>query len=107
MDPPAYGHGQGGKIWDIHRDLPVLAALLPSLLSDDPLFIVLSCHDLAWPKDRMHELLYKHTVGSGLGGKIEVGDLVLTPGKIRDVGAGDAARGKALPCGVHVRWSAE
>jgi hypothetical protein len=31
--------------------------LIPKLLSDDPLFVLISCHDINWPSERLAELL--------------------------------------------------
>ena len=43
LDPPAFGRGPGGE-WKINRDLPILLDLLSQLISDKPLFVILSCH---------------------------------------------------------------
>ena len=58
FDPPAFGRASNGKIWKIEKDLPVLVEeLIPKLLSDKPLFVLLSCHDVAWPPERLAESL--------------------------------------------------
>ena len=44
LDPPSYGHGTQGNIWKIDRDLPVLLRNCFELLSEKPLFLLLSCH---------------------------------------------------------------
>ena len=58
FDPPAFGRGGNGKIWKLDKDLPVLTeTLIPQLMSDDPLFVLLSCHDVEWPASRLAELI--------------------------------------------------
>ena len=58
FDPPAFGRGGNGKIWKLDKDLPVLAeTLIPQLLSDDPAFVLLSCHDVEWSASRLAELI--------------------------------------------------
>jgi 23S rRNA (cytosine1962-C5)-methyltransferase len=58
FDPPAFGRGGNGKIWKLDKDLPMLVeTLIPQLMSDDPLFVLLSCHDVEWPASRLAELL--------------------------------------------------
>ena len=58
FDPPAFGRASNGKIWKIEKDLPVLVEeLIPKLLSEKPLFVLLSCHDVAWPPERLAESL--------------------------------------------------
>jgi hypothetical protein len=34
-----------------------MGELIPKLLSDDPLFVLISCHDINWPSERLAELL--------------------------------------------------
>lgn len=43
LDPPAFGRGSKDT-WKIERDLPKLLELVDQLLSDKPLFVLLSCH---------------------------------------------------------------
>ena len=58
FDPPAFGRASNGKIWKLEKDLPVLVEeMIPKLLSADPLFVLLSCHDTAWPPERLAEIL--------------------------------------------------
>jgi hypothetical protein len=58
FDPPAFGRASSGKIWKLEKDLPVLVEeLIPQLLSSDPLFVLLSCHDVSWPPERLAEIL--------------------------------------------------
>ena len=58
FDPPAFGRALNGKIWKLEKDLPVLVEeLIPKLLSEDPLFVLLSCHDVTWPAERLAETL--------------------------------------------------
>jgi len=58
FDPPAFGRASSGKIWKLEKDLPILIGeLIPKLLSDDPLFVLISCHDINWPSERLAELL--------------------------------------------------
>ena len=58
FDPPAFGRGGNGKVWKLEKDFPLFAEeVLPHLLSDDPLFVVLSCHDVDWPPSRLAHCL--------------------------------------------------
>lgn len=44
MDPPSYGRGKNGEVWNIEKDLFGLLTLLSQLLSDNPLFIVINTY---------------------------------------------------------------
>jgi len=45
LDPPAFGHGPGGKRWELKSNLPELLEVSYSLLADNPCFLLFSCHD--------------------------------------------------------------
>jgi 23S rRNA (cytosine1962-C5)-methyltransferase len=44
LDPPAFGRS-GKKTWKFERDIDELLDLIPELISDNPVFIILSCHN--------------------------------------------------------------
>lgn len=43
LDPPSFGRGKKSD-WKISRDLPELMKLATQLLSEKPLFVILTCH---------------------------------------------------------------
>lgn len=43
LDPPAFGRGKGFT-WKFERDFPVLLDCVEKLLSENPLFVLISCH---------------------------------------------------------------
>ncbi len=43
LDPPAFGRG-GKSQWKIERDLPHLMGMVSQLLTEKPLFVILTCH---------------------------------------------------------------
>ena len=52
LDPPAFGRGKGGT-WKIERDIAMLLDLVNDLLSDNPCFVILSCHVPVWTAQSM------------------------------------------------------
>lgn len=44
MDPPSYGRGANGEIWDIEKDLAPLIELCLSLFSEKPLFFLINSY---------------------------------------------------------------
>lgn len=44
MDPPVYGHGPKGTIWDFSKDFPKLLKNCKQLLSDNPLFVLVNAY---------------------------------------------------------------
>ena len=44
MDPPSYGRGKNGEVWNIEENLSELISLCDKLLSDKPLFMVVNTY---------------------------------------------------------------
>ena len=101
VDPPAFGRGGKSKgkntkgEWRIQRDMPSLLAILGELLSDDPAFCLLTCHDARWPSDRLADAVAELVQEDGGAGAVEQGQMMLKASE---------ARGKDLPMGAFARW---
>jgi 23S rRNA (cytosine1962-C5)-methyltransferase len=44
MDPPKFGRGPKGEVWKIEESLPKLLAAVKMILSDKPLFVILTSY---------------------------------------------------------------
>ena len=44
MDPPSYGRGANGEVWDIEKDLYNLVELCSELLTEEPLFVIINTY---------------------------------------------------------------
>lgn len=44
LDPPSFGRGARGEVYKLEKDLPETLAKCRALLSEQPLFVLLSCH---------------------------------------------------------------
>ena len=91
MDPPSYGRGANGEVWDIETDLFKLVELCTKVLSDDPLFFLINSYTTGLSSSVLETILkmtikHKGTITSG-----EVG----LPLKNSDI---------VLPCGIYGRW---
>lgn len=76
LDPPTFGRGNQGELFKIESDLPLILQLCRSLLSDNPLFILLSCHTPGFTPLMLSHLLDDMT--KGLQGVIDYGEMTLT-----------------------------
>ena len=97
LDPPAFGRG-GSRIWKIDEDLPSVFGMLPKLLSDDPLFVVISCHDQNWPSLKLQQYVAEamRTLPKHIQGKTDFGNMYLTSNAKSDT--------KRLIMGQYTRW---
>lgn len=73
LDPPSFGRGNQGEIFKIERDLLPLLELCKKLLSDSPLFLILSSHTPGITPLAMRHLLTQLLPE----GKIREGEMVI------------------------------
>ena len=95
VDPPAFGRGGKKGEWRISRDLPVLLDELRQVLSDEPAFVLLTCHDARWPALTLAEALAGLLDGKGARSQVEQGSMVLRAAE---------RPGRDLPMGEYARW---
>ncbi len=69
MDPPSYGRGSNGEVWDIEKDLFELVELCVDILVDEPLFFIINSYSTGLSKDIFTNVL-KLTLGKKYKGKI-------------------------------------
>lgn len=93
MDPPSYGRGANGEVWDIEKDLFGLIELCMEILSDDPLFFIINSYTTGLSKEVFTNIL-KITLGKKYKGKIYSEEIGL-PIKNSDL---------VLPCGICSRY---
>lgn len=91
MDPPAYGHGPEGEVWQIEKDLPQLIELCGQLLSGDPLFILMNGYASGYSAIAYGNML--SSIVKEEGARVEIGEITI---KEQD-------GGRALPAGIFAR----
>ncbi|MET3589050.1 23S rRNA (cytosine1962-C5)-methyltransferase [Bartonella silvatica] len=94
LDPPAYGRGPHGEIWQLFDHLPTMITNCRKLLSDKPLSIVLTAYSIRASFYALHALMRDELIN--LGGTIESGELILR----------EEAAGRALSTSLFSRWTA-
>ncbi len=94
LDPPTYGRGGNGETYKIERDLTETLRLCRALLSDAPLFLLLSAHTPGHTPIVLNNILTQAL--RGLGGTFSAGEMCLS----------GAPETFALPSGAYVRWQA-
>ncbi len=93
MDPPSFGRGSNGEVWDIEKDLYRLVEECTQLLSDEPLMFLINSYTTGLSKTVLENILML-TVNKKFKGKITSEELGL-PMKNNDL---------LLPCGIFARW---
>lgn len=94
LDPPSYGRGAAGEVWKLEDDLFGLLTLCADVLSDQPLFVLLSSYTAGLAPGTLACLL-NHVFTARFGGRAQSGEL----------GLPIQGAGMALPCGAAGRWT--
>jgi 23S rRNA (cytosine1962-C5)-methyltransferase len=74
LDPPKFGRGPKGEVWEIYKSLPPLLKACRAVLSDHPLFVVMTIYAVKLPA--IHAWAALEEMMEGLGGGMGCGELV-------------------------------
>lgn len=93
LDPPRFGRGPKGQVWELFDLLPELLSKCRQLLNPTPIFIVLTVYAIRSLALSTHYAINEIT--ADLGGKVTSGELVLV----------EKSAGRALSMAIFSRWS--
>ncbi|MFS0722570.1 class I SAM-dependent methyltransferase [Paenibacillus sp. 1P07SE] len=96
MDPPSYGRGPNGETWKLEQNLYPFLESCMSILSPNPLFVLVNSYTTGLSPSVLHNLLHL-TVSRKYGGQIHCGE----------IGLPITRSGLNLPCGMLGRWEAD
>ncbi len=91
LDPPTFGRGAQGEFFKIEEKIIPLLEMCRSLLTDEPLFLLFSCHTAGFSPQVLYNLLSQTT--SDLKGAIDIGEMLLP-----------SETGLPIPSGSFARW---
>ncbi len=94
FDPPAFGRGPKGEVWQLFSDLPALTDLCRRILSPKPLAVVLTAYSIRASFFAIHALMRDSF--AGMGGTVESGELIIR----------EKSAGRALSTSLFSRWIA-
>lgn len=93
LDPPKFGRGPKGEVWEVFKDLPVILKACRRVLRENPLFVVLTIYAVKLPAVHAYAALAE--MMEGVGGSLECGELVTE----------EKSAGRLLSQAVYARWS--
>ena len=96
MDPPSYGRGANGEVWQFEDSINNLVELCMKVLSDNPLFFLINSYTTGISSTVLSNIL-KLNMNDKYKGKITSGEIGL-PMKGSEL---------ILPCGIYGRWEFE
>jgi len=92
MDPPSYGRGKNGEVWQFESNIADLVELCEKILSDDPLFFLINSYTTGISSKVLENILRLKL--NPKKGKIYSGEVGLPMQNSELV----------LPCGIFGRW---
>ncbi len=91
MDPPSYGRGAKGEVWQFENNIYDLVELCTQVLSDDPLFFLINSYTTGISAKVLENMLRLEIKKKGTLSSGEIG----LPMKNSEI---------VLPCGIYARW---
>ena len=92
MDPPSYGRGKNGEVWQFENNIADLVELCEKVLSSDPLFFLINSYTTGISSKVLENILrlkLKRKTGKTYSGEVGL------PMKNSEL---------ILPCGIYGRW---
>lgn len=93
MDPPSYGRGANGEVWQFENNIYDLVQLCTKVLSDNPLFFLINSYTTGISSTVLENIL-NLTVAKNHIGKTTSGEIGLPMENSKLI----------LPCGIYARW---
>lgn len=93
LDPPSFGRGANGEVWDIEKDLYDLLDNISELLSDNAKMVLINSYTTGLSQTVLENVL-KMTINKKIEGNISSDE----------IGIIDHDNDLVLPCGIYTRW---
>jgi 23S rRNA (cytosine1962-C5)-methyltransferase len=94
LDPPSYGHGPKGEVWQLTKHLPMLLAQCAELVASQCRFLLLTCHTPGYDAERLSDML-KEQFSINSDSSIDAKPLSIPTANGREMSSGAVARWKA------------
>ena len=95
LDPPKFGRGPKGEVWEVYKSLPDLLEACRAILSDRPVFVIVTAYAVKTSAFHIGQAL--QTVTGNFKGMMEAGELVIRERSV----------GRLLSQAVYARWRSE
>ena len=95
LDPPKFGRGPKGEVWEVYKSLPQLLDACAAILSDHPLFLIVTIY--AVKASAIHVGQVVESMMEKYKGQVDSGELVTR----------EKSGGRLLSQAVFARWQSE
>jgi len=94
LDPPKFGRGPKGEVWEVYKSLPALLESCNAILTKKPLFVVVTMYAVQASPVHLQQTLSE--MMRGFNGQVDAGELV----------SHESSAGRILSHAIYARWSA-
>lgn len=94
LDPPKFGRGPKGEVWEFYKLIPELLSAVRQIVSGEPRFVLLTAYAVKASALTLHTAMQE--MMSGKDGMVESGELALV----------ESSAGRLLSTAIFSRWSA-
>ena len=104
MDPPSYGRGKNGEVWQFENNISDLVKLCTNVLSDNPLFFLINSYTTGISSKVLENILFlelNYSENSNTRKKDKISKGKFESGEI---GLPMKNSNLVLPCGIYARW---
>jgi 23S rRNA (cytosine1962-C5)-methyltransferase len=95
LDPPSYGHGPRGEVFQFHKDIEALVRMCFELIDPQRGFFLFTCHTPGYGIHQVTRLIHGIRPEIWQYGELKIRMMVIP-----------TADGRPLPSGMMVRWDA-
>ena len=95
MDPPSFGRGPKGEVWQIENKLSEFMEACKNILNDKPAFLLFTTHSPGFSSLSLENMIRTY-LPSTQNGHFETGEMFIP----------DTSSGLNLPNGFFCRWAA-
>ncbi len=95
LDPPKFGRGPKGEVWEVYESLPVLLTACRAVLSDSPLFVAMTAYAVRASGVHLYQSLAE--LMSQFKGRLDAGELVTR----------EKSAERLLSQAVYARWQSD
>jgi len=93
LDPPKFGRGPKGEVWEFYKLIPELLGACRQVLSDRPRFVLLTAYAVKASALTLYYAMQE--MMSGCGGQVSAGEIVLE----------EKSAGRRLSTAIFARWN--
>ena len=97
LDPPKFGRGPKGEVWEVYKSLPQLLEDCRAILNDNPLFVIVTVYAVKASAIHIGQALQEMVSDINIKGRMDYGELVTR----------ERSAARLISQAVYARWRSD